>query len=446
MDFQRFKRRVRAIRDASTTLRDLPLSEVYEQAARHGGFDSWNAMAARFATLEESRAEAILAAIQQSAGMPDTGLKQQPIDKLPELLRQIEEQVEIYREQRRLLEKAGSMPHVMDDATLDRVIRLMEDQHPVREAIAAQISIWQTDKTIGDEKTLRQLSAAGKGNRFLMETAQDLLHKAREMKSHTIDRIMEMSDVELGLRFLGGELRLPGHEAQAQPEPMDANPEPTEWEEAFVRCADQTAKFLEQEQLDDEDFLDRMACHIPAMADLLELRPMKDSAKRWEHRYPGFGGFCGLLARSQERTNRPLPVFGMLYQLRMPQEVKHRYADLFRRSGEYEIALFTGTSDTKTERQLKKEARELTTWFRSSAIDPTMSRLLRVSLEFLEENREAARGHREWRANERFFAAVRDVKAELEKVVNKGNVEDREALKAVIKRAIDSDPSKPQRD
>jgi len=444
MELQRFKRRVRAIRDTSSTLRALPLSQVYEQAARQGGFESWNALAATFETLEESRAEAILDALEKTGDAPFTGLKRQPIEKLPELLRQIEEQVEIYRSQQRLLEQAEKKPHVMDDATLDRVIRLMEDQRPVREAIAEQIRIWQADKSVDDQKTLRQLSAAGKGNSFLRETAQQLLTTARAMKSLTIDRIMEKSDVELGLSFLlSGELKFPSTDAPAKAEGASTRHGPHESEEKFVRRADQTARFLEQEKIDESEFMDRMACHIPAMADLLESRHLEEIASQWAQRYAAFGRFCEFLQREHTRTGRPLPIFGMIYQKHMPTDVKQRYAEHFERSGDYELDLFSGKVDESCAKALKKEGRALTTLFRKAPIDGTTSRLLRVSLEYLDENREAAGEHRESMAYENFVGAVRDVKAELDKIVDTGTVADRDALKAAIKRAIDADPKKP---
>jgi hypothetical protein len=100
------------------------------------------------------------------------------------------------------LTKARAQPHVLDDATIDRVERVHNEQLKFVGIYRQQIRRWRTEKPTPDQK--RELDRMDQQNRRLRTVTADVLALAGELRSGTIDRVTEMSDLELGLQALLG--------------------------------------------------------------------------------------------------------------------------------------------------------------------------------------------------------------------------------------------------
>jgi hypothetical protein len=105
------------------------------------------------------------------------------------------------------LTEAKSRPHVLDDATIDRV----ETVHTERMEFVAnhtqQISRWRDENPSTAQTCM--LDRMATQNQQLRDVSADVLELARELRNGTIERVLAMSDVELGLQSLLGN-RPPG--------------------------------------------------------------------------------------------------------------------------------------------------------------------------------------------------------------------------------------------
>lgn len=95
-------------------------------------------------------------------------------------------------------------PHVLDDAIVDRAVKLYEDQISFIPLHEQQLNWWLSENITDAQRyqvedLLAKLPA-------LHEKTEVLLALLAELKQGTIDRILEMSDEELGWKFLRGKL------------------------------------------------------------------------------------------------------------------------------------------------------------------------------------------------------------------------------------------------
>ena len=99
---------------------------------------------------------------------------------------------------------AKHKPHVLDDAIVDRAVTLYEDQLSFIPLHEQQLNWWLSeDITDAQRYQVEDLLAKLPS---LREKTEELLALLAELKQGTIDRILEMSDEELGWKFLRGEL------------------------------------------------------------------------------------------------------------------------------------------------------------------------------------------------------------------------------------------------
>jgi hypothetical protein len=132
----------------------------------------------------------------------------QPISQMPLIARMIDDSLDDTRDHLTTLSKARTQPHVLDDATIDRVEQVHTEQMDFVDIYAQQIERWRTDKPSAAQ--VRELDRMEKQNQQLRRVTADVLALAAELRKGTINRIMEMSDLELGLQALLG--RMPsGH-------------------------------------------------------------------------------------------------------------------------------------------------------------------------------------------------------------------------------------------
>lgn len=135
--------------------------------------------------------------------MPHTEpINWQPISEMPLIASMIDGALDDTREHLATLTGARARPHVLDDATIDRSLRVHTEQLEFADIYAQQIGRWR--KTNPSAAQSRELDRMDEQNRQLQAITEDVLTLAKELRKGTINRIMEMSDLEVGLQALLG--------------------------------------------------------------------------------------------------------------------------------------------------------------------------------------------------------------------------------------------------
>ena len=115
-------------------------------------------------------------------------------------LQQTQEQLDTFLE-------AKSKPHVLDDATVNRALNLYEEQLDFIPLHYKQFDWWLTEN-LSDAQRYQVEDLRNKLPSLEAKT-QELLDLLAELKKGTIDQILKMSDEELALKILSGELKAP---------------------------------------------------------------------------------------------------------------------------------------------------------------------------------------------------------------------------------------------
>jgi hypothetical protein len=126
----------------------------------------------------------------------------QPISQMMLISSMIDTSLEDTREHLATLTKARAKPHVLDDATIDRVERVHSEQMEFVAIYTRQIDRWRNEKPSASQT--RALDRMAAQNQQLQDVTADVLALARELSTGTIERVLGMSDAELGLQFLLG--------------------------------------------------------------------------------------------------------------------------------------------------------------------------------------------------------------------------------------------------
>jgi hypothetical protein len=135
--------------------------------------------------------------------MPDADpVNWQPISQMPLIAGMIDGALDDTRDHVGTLNKARDRPHVLDDATIDRVERVHTEQLEFVDIYDRQISRWRTEKPTADQT--RKLDQMEEQNRQLRAVTMEVLALAGKLRKGSIDRIIGMSDLELGLQALLG--------------------------------------------------------------------------------------------------------------------------------------------------------------------------------------------------------------------------------------------------
>ena len=100
------------------------------------------------------------------------------------------------------LDQGTDRPHVLDDATIDRIEQVHTEQMEFVDIYTQQISRWRTERPSAAQT--RELDRMDGQNQQLRTVTEAVLALAGELRKGTIDRIMGMSDIELGLQSLLG--------------------------------------------------------------------------------------------------------------------------------------------------------------------------------------------------------------------------------------------------
>jgi hypothetical protein len=156
----------------------------------------------------------------------------QPISQMPLIRSRIDTSLDDTREPLGTLSKAKDRPHVLDDATIDRVEQVHTGQMTYVDIYTQQISRWRTQKPSASQA--RELDRMEAQNQQLRGVTANVLTLARELRKGTIECVLGMSDLELGLQYLLGRRSRRHRKLQCglatvvfvlptRPDPMDAS-------------------------------------------------------------------------------------------------------------------------------------------------------------------------------------------------------------------------------
>jgi hypothetical protein len=131
-----------------------------------------------------------------------------PLDKIKTVRGYIDEELDNGRELLGTLLKAWTKPHVMDDALLDRVARVNKKKREDLWMYRGQMEHWLGDKRVS-EADKKEIEGVGAQVKAIEEIYAKMLSLADELREGSINRIMEMDDMELAMRTLMGNIKPP---------------------------------------------------------------------------------------------------------------------------------------------------------------------------------------------------------------------------------------------
>ena len=126
----------------------------------------------------------------------------QPIERLPLIAEMIDGYVADAQEQEQTLREAKQRPHVFDDALVDRIDKVYGDALEMTGLFEQQLRRWRNSGLTVDQK--RDVARLEGQVLCLRRELTAILALAAEIRQGTIDRVMDKSDLELGLEVLLG--------------------------------------------------------------------------------------------------------------------------------------------------------------------------------------------------------------------------------------------------
>jgi len=132
----------------------------------------------------------------------------QPLTQISLIASVVEGMLHHTQEQYALFKQAEDQPYVLDDALVERAERLYQVQHADLWLYETQCSRWLADPAITAAQPQRVAAIQTETVRLKANTLS-LLALLKILKAGTINRMMEKSDLEVGLDFLMGIPRKP---------------------------------------------------------------------------------------------------------------------------------------------------------------------------------------------------------------------------------------------
>ena len=130
----------------------------------------------------------------------------QPISALPMVASLIDRMVSDALQQWETLQSAKQKSYVLDSALVERIESAYSNQLETTGLFLEQLARWKSKPMSSDQRN--EVVRLEKQVEKLQAVMNDILSLASELKKHTIDRIMEKDDLELGLEIMKGKLRL----------------------------------------------------------------------------------------------------------------------------------------------------------------------------------------------------------------------------------------------
>lgn len=131
----------------------------------------------------------------------------QPLSRLPLIAEIIDEGVKDARNQELLLIEGKEKPYVFDDALVERIKKLYVEKLEFIDIYMEQIERWRKETLSTDEHF--ELTRLTRQCERLKVLTISILVRAEEIGKGTIDKILDMDDAELAMKFLLGEITPP---------------------------------------------------------------------------------------------------------------------------------------------------------------------------------------------------------------------------------------------
>jgi len=141
---------------------------------------------------------------KQRQDKPAQEITWHPLSSLPLIARLIDDGVRDAESQEKLLLEGKDKPYVFDDDMVRRIKRVHSEKLDFINIYLEQIERWKKETLTMDQNF--ELMRLIKQCERLKVLTTSILDLAEEIGKATIDKIMDMDDAEVGLRFLLGEL------------------------------------------------------------------------------------------------------------------------------------------------------------------------------------------------------------------------------------------------
>jgi len=122
----------------------------------------------------------------------------------------VSEQLADVRQQLQNLRSVQSRPHVLDDATVKRLLQVYGEQQGFLWVYDEQVMRWQREMLTSEQR--QKLESMAQQLVELSSVLSDILAMAKAFQGKTIDSILSKSDIELAMEFLSGDLKPPSCE------------------------------------------------------------------------------------------------------------------------------------------------------------------------------------------------------------------------------------------
>jgi signal transduction histidine kinase len=130
-----------------------------------------------------------------------------PLYKLPLFRTLVEGMLQDTKDMYPLFLKAKDQPWVMDDATIQRAIRLYNERLGMMTEHLEQIARWRKEGLLLSQREM--LDRLEQATKETQELSEEILELARAIEPQTIDQILAKDPEELALNVLSGKLKTP---------------------------------------------------------------------------------------------------------------------------------------------------------------------------------------------------------------------------------------------
>lgn len=130
----------------------------------------------------------------------------QPLSSLPLLARMIDELLESAQENQINLDAARHRPHLLDDYTINRVVKTYTEQRKDLWLYEEQLARWRSENLDPDQR--HEVELLGSQVRRLRETLSSIIALADEIKTGTIEQTVGQDDADLVRDLLSGKRKI----------------------------------------------------------------------------------------------------------------------------------------------------------------------------------------------------------------------------------------------
>jgi len=128
--------------------------------------------------------------------------KWQPISMLPTISNAIDGMLESAKEQYNTLMIAKEKPHVLDDDTVDRILKVFGEQNDMLWVWEEQLSRWTKEASNANQRD--EIERLKKQLQELVNTDKSIVSIAEYIKENTIEKVLAKDDLELGIEAMQG--------------------------------------------------------------------------------------------------------------------------------------------------------------------------------------------------------------------------------------------------